>query len=147
MNKIYICFFLLVLGGCATTQQFVLSEDVDQEQLATLYVYRTDVAFASLDPEKPFIYLDDKVIAKLGTGHAKLVEVPAGNYRLSVRQSFLFMPSSESDYFMFEFVAGETYYLRYHYGFSNAVFVAGNVAMTGTSDFHMTTKENYINKR
>ncbi|WCN13646.1 DUF2846 domain-containing protein [Marinomonas mediterranea] len=144
----YLCIaFFILLSGCASTNKFVLDSKIDPEDLATLYVYRTDASFHSFNPEKPYIYLGDKVIAKLGTGQFKRVVIPAGNQRLSVRQPIMFMPGTESDSFKYSFESGKTYYLRYNFSFNDATFIGGTVAMTGTSDFHLTTKENYLARK
>ena len=146
MKYLSILFFIL-LSGCASTDKFILDSQLDSNDLVTLYVYRTDVSFHSLNPEKPYIYLGEKVIAKLGTGQFQKVTIPSGIHRLSVRQPIMFMPGTESDFFEYEFKAGNTYYLRYNYGFNDATFIGGTVAMTGTSDFHLTTKDNYLGRK
>lgn len=146
MKYLSIVFFIL-LTGCASADKFVLDSQIDSDDLVTLYVYRTDVAFHSLNPEKPYIYIGDKVIAKLGTGQFKEILIPSGDHRLSVRQPIMFMPGEESDSFEFNFEPGKTYYLRYNFGFNDATFIGGTIAMTGTSDFHLTTKDNYLARK
>lgn len=143
LMSIAIC--LLSIVGCATTERYVPVSDDDSS--VTIHVYRTKVAFHSFNPEQPYIYLNDKVIAKLGTGESETIKISPGLYRLSVRQPVLFMPGNESDSFEHEFIAGETYYLRYHYGIRDAAYVAGTAVITGTSSFHLTSEENFRNRK
>ena len=145
--KYFSLMFFILISGCASTDKFVIDESLDPNDLAILYVYRTDVLFHRYNLEKPFIYIGDKVIAKLGTGEFSKVSVPSGNHRLSVRQPFLFLPSSESDSFEYTFEAGKTYYLRYNFSFNDLTFIGSAAAVTGTSDFNFTTKENYIGRK
>jgi hypothetical protein len=147
MKKIILMLIVLSIMGCATTENYQLPDGVDDSNLATLHVYRTDTFFHSLDPEKPYIYLGDRVIAKLGTGQAKIVKVPAGKHRLSVRQPILFMPSYESDYFEYQFEAGMNYYVRYSMEFGEVILAGSNIAVIGSSHFSLTNKENYIMRR
>jgi hypothetical protein len=144
IRLIFLLIFLLNIVSCASTDRYASSSTDDNS--VTIHVYRTKVAFHSLNPEKPYIYLNDKVIAKLGTGQSETVRIPPGLYRLSVRQPVLFMPGRESDSFEHEFVAGETYYLRYHYGLRDASYVSGTPVFTGTSSLHLTSEKNFRNR-
>ena len=139
--------FFIFIAGCATTERYALPQDADASSLASIYLYRTNTLFHSLNPEKPYIYLDDKVIATLGTGETEFLKVPAGKYRLSVRQPLLFMPSNESDSFEAEFEAGESYYIRYALDFDEVVSYGEGAAVTGTSNFHMVDKATYDERR
>lgn len=84
VRKILILIAFLI-SGCATTDKYVL-ELGNADELATLYIYRTDTFFHSLNPELPYIYIADKVAAKLGTGEFNVIKVLLGKHRLSVRQ-------------------------------------------------------------
>ncbi|GAA6170314.1 hypothetical protein NBRC116591_41290 [Sessilibacter corallicola] len=95
------------------------------------------------NPEIPFIYLDDKVAAKLRVGESKVIQVRPGKYRFSVREPFLFMPGYESGSFTHEFRAGETYYVRYSKNFGGVSGTANSPAVVGNTKFGLTTKENY----
>jgi len=146
--KIFIALFIAFsVISCATTEQYQVPEGFDPSKLTTLNFYRTNVAFHSLNPEKPFIYLNDKVVAKLGTGQNKVVKVPAGNYRLSVRQPIMFMPGHESDSFEYDFEAGKEYYIRYSMEFGGLRPAGKTIVPIGSSNFSLTNKENYVNRR
>ncbi|HAQ50828.1 MAG TPA: hypothetical protein DCR13_04695 [Gammaproteobacteria bacterium] len=135
MRKFILILLGLVISGCATTQKYLLPKDINSADLATLYVYRTDTYFHSLNPEKPFIYFNDRVIAKLGTGQSAVIKIPKGKHRLSVRQPTLFMPSYESNAFEHNFEAGQNYYVRYSLDFGGWAF------------FSLTNKESYVARK
>lgn len=141
MRKILILMALLI-SGCATTDNFVLKSG-HADELATLYIYRTDTSFHSLNPELPYIYIGDKVAAKLGTGESKVVKVLPGKHRLSIRQPIMFMPGTESDSFEYDFKTGESYYVRYSMEFGGATPVGNTISIYGSSNFGLTNKENY----
>jgi len=141
VRKILI-FIAFLISGCATTDKYVL-EPGNTDELATLYIYRTDTSFHSLNPELPYIYIADKVAAKLGTGEFKVIKVLPGKHRLSVRQPIMFMPGTESDSFEYDFKAGETYYVRYSMEFGGAAPVENTISVYGSSNFGLTNRENY----
>ena len=147
MKYYVLCFFILIGSGCATTDEYYLNPDLIEDELATLYLYRTKTFFHSLNPEKPFIYLDDKMVAKLGTGMAKVIRIRAGQHKMSVRQPILFMPSFESDSFEYYFEAGKDYYIRYSMEFAGGTVVGNIVSIHGSSSFALTTKENYESRK
>jgi hypothetical protein len=131
---------VFILSACATTEKYSLDTEISSKDAATLHFYRTDTYVHSLNPETPYTYLDDKVIAKLRTGMQKIVKVKPGRYTVSVRQPMLFMPGLESESFTHTFVAGEDYYVRYD--LSNILY--GPHTQTSLS---LTSKENFLNKK
>lgn len=147
MKTIIFISLSVFITGCATTERYKLPSGVSQSDLAILHIYRTKTAFHSLNPETPYIYLDEKVIASLRTGQANSVKIPEGKYRLSVRQPILFMPAYESDSFEYNFESGKDYYIRYSMDFGGFAPTGNSVTVTGTSNFSMGTKEDYELRR
>lgn len=145
--KYFFALLIVIISGCATTEKYVVDPNYSDQDLSTLIIYRTKTAFHSLNPELPFIYIDEAVAAKLSVGAYKTVKVPPGKHRLSVRQSILFMPGSESDSFEHVFEPGQTYYLRYSMDFGGAVPIGNSVSVYGSSRFGLTSKENFEQRK
>lgn len=146
MKKIFI-FVVFLMSGCATTEKYTVDPNYDEEGLAILYIYRTKTSFHSLNPELPFIYIGEKVAAKLKTGAYKIIKVVPGKHRLSVRQPIAFMPGNESDSFEHEFEAGNAYYIRYSMEFDGAAAIGSSVSVYGSSNFGITNKESFELRR
>ena len=63
-------FTLILLSGCSSAPKYIVSSEWDQTNSSEVIIYRTNVAFHSLNPEKPFFYIDGKEVGKLGTGQS-----------------------------------------------------------------------------
>ncbi len=95
MSK-FICLFIAVfIGGCASSPTYEVLNEWDKSKLAKVYIYRTDVSFHSLNPEKPFFYFDGKSVGKLGTGQFLTFEALEGTHDVTVKEPILFMPTYE----------------------------------------------------
>lgn len=140
-------FVYLAMLDCASTQRYETPTGIDSAELVKIYVYRVSTGFHALNPERPYIYLDGKVIAKLRPDQATFVQAPAGVHRLSVRQPMFFMPSYESDSFEYDFQAGETYYIRYSMEFGAVVSNGSSAVATGSSQFTISNQEGYDARR
>jgi len=131
------------ISACATGPGYTISQDWPENELAEVSIYRTNTFFHSANPERPFFYIDGKLVAKLGTGMAVTTKVKAGKHTVSVKQSFLFMPANESDVLEYNFESGKTYYLRYSKDFSGIDSVGNTFVATGSSSFVLADKENF----
>ena len=145
--RIILILSVILLYGCGSANYYVKPAGLSQEKIATLHFYRTNVKFHSLNPERPFFYINKKLVAKLGTGQAKTIEVQAGEHRISVKEPIAFMPAYESDAFSYTFEGGKDYYIRYSKEFGGVSVYGSIVAVDGTNSFAITTKENYINRK
>jgi hypothetical protein len=134
MKKFKLLLLLLFITSCATTERYVQNQSLNENELSTLYIYRAINARSYGD--KPFIYLDDKLAAKLANGEVEILKVAVGKHRLSVRQPFFLMPINELDHFEVIFEPGKDYYLRYDEN-----------TFRGTFRFSLTTEEYYEQKR
>ena len=138
---------VIFLYGCGGGNHYVKPSGLSQEKIATLHFYRTNVKFHSLNPKKPFFYIDKQLITKLGTGQAKTIEVQAGEHRISVKEPIAFMPAYESDAFFYTFEGGKDYYIRYSKDFGSVSIYGSIVAVDGANSFAITTKDNYLNRK
>lgn len=147
MKSCFYAIVFLLLASCTTLEKVKIPEGAKQNEIAILRFYRTNTAFHALNPEKPFFYVGDVLVAQLGAGNEKTVSVPAGQHRLSVRQPIMFTPSYESDNFTFDFQGGQEYYIRYSMDYDGAVSTGATVAAVGKSNFKVTDKEHYLNRQ
>lgn len=134
---------LTAVLGCATRQSYTLDESIPEQQLAQLYIYRSNIAFHSVNIEKPFIYIDNKLATQLAPGEFTLVKVPAGLHRFSVRESIAFIPGKEADDFNQTLEAGKTYYLRYSLDFSGAMASGSMVTNKGVSSLRLVDSRSF----
>ncbi len=142
-------FFLLIailISGCSSTDKYQAPSDLAESNAAIVYLYRTDVLYHSLNPERPFFYLDDKLVAKLGTGSFVTFLVSPGQHTLTSKESILFVPSSESGKIAGTFEAGKEYYFRYSKEFSNIVSYGVGFTISDKSSLTLATEQQFINK-
>ena len=136
-----------LIMGCASGPGYVVSQEWAPEELAEVSIYRTDTFFHSGNPERPFFYINDKLVAKLGTGMAVSTKVKAGKHIITVRQPILFMPAYESDRLEYEFEKGKKYYIRYSKNFSDVTNLGGTFVATGTSSFVLADKKSFEKRK
>ena len=89
------------------------SHNPQQETFSKVTIYRSDTAKDSLNPEKPFVYLDGKKVAKLGTGQAVSLELDQGKHEIIIKGSILFLPAMELNKLVLDVKAGNNYYVRF----------------------------------
>jgi len=146
MFKLRFLLFSVLLTGCTSGPKYT-SPSSDEGNLATVHFYRTDVSFHSLNPEKPFFYIDGKQVATLGTGQSVSTKVTSGTHLITVREPVAFMPAWESGRIEHVFEAGEQYYIRYSKNFDGAIPVGNQVVVTGKTSVTFSNQEMYINRQ
>lgn len=147
IRKFALIILIMSVAGCASTGPYQVSDNWDPSQLATVVLYRTSAFYHSLNPEKPFFYIDDQRVGKLGTGMEVTTKVQAGKHVLTVREPILFMPTYVSGRIEHEFEAGQTYYIRYSLD-ATGLRVAGNsIYPTGSITFSIADQGAYLEKR
>jgi hypothetical protein len=144
--KNLLLFVLVILTGCTSTNTYKAEPSLNESNSATIYFYRTDVAYNSLNPEKPFFYLDNKLVAKLRTGSSIKIFVTPGEHALTSKESFMFLPNSESGRVLGLFEAGRIYYVRYSKEFSHFSSFGVGFVMSDTSSLKLATKQQFIDK-
>ena len=147
IKNIVLGFIALLSVGCATGPKYIIPKGTDVDNLAQIYIYRTDVAFGSLNPEKPFFYIDGKEVGKLGTGQSVFTMVVPGRHKISVKKSFLFMPGADGEEINLVFEPKEKYYLRYSEEFSGLTMVGTTAVAAGNSSFTLANKELFEQKK
>jgi len=144
----FIIIVLLSLFGCAATGgKYIEPKNLDNTNFSHITIYRTDVAYHSLNPENPFFYLDGKLVGKLGTGNSVTIKVAPGEHTLSSKESILFMPGSESGKLKGKFEAGKKYYFRYSKEFANVIPIGTGFIMSDSTTLQPATKENFQEKK
>ena len=146
MKFLFASIIVIILTGCASTTNYVVDSAMDESNSSVVYVYRTDVAYNSMNPEKPFFFLDEQLVGKLGTGQFVRFYVSPGLHEVSSKESFFFSPGSESGKIKGEFKAGDTYYFRYSKDFSNMYGTGVGFVMSDTSSLRPATKSSFDKK-
>lgn len=146
MRFLLISILSIFCIGCSSTTQYIADTTLNENNASTVYIYRTDVSFHSLNPEKPFFFLDDKLVGKLGTGQSVRFFVAPGEHTITSKESFLFTPGSQSGDIIGEFKSGETYYFRYSKDFSSIYPTGTGFVMSGESSLRPATKKSFDDK-
>ena len=115
MIRAGLIILLAISTGCASAPDYKAPTGISEDKLAKLTVYRSRgfLGYHKFNPEKPFFYIDDQYIGKLGTTEFVEILVTPGKHVISVKDSFLFMPLFESEKIEIECNANEKYYIRY----------------------------------
>ena len=139
---------LIIVTGCSSVPKYEVSQDLDRSKLAKLHIYRTNAAYHSLNPEKPYFYINGKEIGKLGTGEAKSIDVQPGNHTITVKEPIMFMPGYENGRVEIEVRENEEYYVRYSKDFSGVVVTGGtSTTTTGKTTIRLVDKEYFIARK
>ena len=147
-EKLISIFTIVLLTGCASNSaRFVQDQSLTSQNSAVVYLYRTDTSYHMLNPEKPFFYVNDEYISKLGTGDFFIIKLEPGNHEFSVKESIAFMPGFESGKVVGAFQAGQEYYIRYSKEFSGATIIGSSAFLSDNSVFSESTKQNFINRQ
>lgn len=140
-HLVLIVVVVIALSGCAVSPSYEAPTSLSEANSATLYIYRTSVAFHSLNPERPYFYIDGKKVALLGTGDFVTTIIEPGDHVLSVKQPILFMPAFESDTLNFTAEAGKTYYIRYSNDFAGVEVTGNSAVVYGNSSLGMANEK------
>lgn len=146
LQLLSLSFFFIFLSGCSSTPKYIISSEWDEANLSELYIYRTNTAYHSLNPEKPFFYIDGKEIGKLGTGQSIYTKITSGNHVITAKEPILFMPAYENGSLQFKVEPNKKYYIRYSKDFSGISIVGPTVVSTDSTTLQMANKE-YFQKR
>lgn len=128
------------LAACASTYQ---QPSMAPDESATVVLYRTRAAFHSVNPERPFFYVDGKKVGQLGTGDFLSIPVSPGAHSFTVKESMMFMPAFESGRVELNAEAAQTYYLRYSMDFSGVASTGTQTVPVGTSTFSQSTQPQF----
>ena len=134
-------FYTLLFVGCMKNDVYRV-DNIDETKLVKVYIYRPYTSFHSLNPEKPFFYIDDKYIGKLGVGRELVINVLPGDHTFTVKGSLMFMPGFEHGKIQLKIEEGKEYYLRYAL---TPVFMGTTV--TGKTRFQAVNQEYFQSKQ
>ncbi|WP_169336965.1 DUF2846 domain-containing protein [Amphritea japonica] len=140
MKLLISTLIILLLSGCASTSPYVPSSTLNESNASVVYIYRTDVAYHSMNPEKPFFFVDGKLVDKLGTGQFVRFIVEPGSHTLTSRESVVFAPGRESGNLQGEFESGKTYYFRYSKNLTSMYHTGVAFVMSDSSSLRPVTK-------
>jgi hypothetical protein len=106
----------------------------------SVYVYRNKTSFESLSFEKPFVYVGDERVGKLGTGDSICLRMADGRYIVSVKAPIAFMPAFTVGKVEVEVLAGAPVYVRYAKEFTGVVVSGANASTTGSNKVQVVTE-------
>ncbi len=147
MKKVLLNFLLffsvILLSSCSKNNTYQIPSSIKNTELATVYIYRTNSSFHMFNPEKPFFYIDEKYIGKLGTGQELVIKVIPGEHIFTVKDSILFMPGLEDGKVKINIEKNKTYYLRYSLTPANIISSnnSQDITITGNSNFQKVNEE------
>jgi len=147
ISKFILIVFTIMLVGCSGAPKYEVLPEWNKAELATIFLYRTNVSFHSLNPEKPFFYLDGKFLSTLGTGKSVVTQVLPGKHKITVKEPFMFMPAFENGEIEFEAKSNEKYYIRYSKDFTGIGVIGTTVATGSTTTLQFANEEYYSQKK
>lgn len=127
----------LLVTACVARTAYIPDSSLSRENSAIVTIYRPYTAYHSLNPEKPFVYIDEKEIGKLGVGEELTIKVMQGPHRFSIREPILFQPSYETRAVNLMVNPGQTYYLRYSEEMDGVIPAANGAVFTSSKGFDM----------
>lgn len=78
-----------------------------------VWIYRTNTSFHALNPERPYVYVNDVQISTLGVGATFCLNLKPGKYEVAIREPILFIPANKSGELVVDVAPGGTQYIRY----------------------------------
>lgn len=143
----------ILLSACATPQPGVPSaasaapkvklEASDATDGCSVYVYRNKTSFHRFNPEKPFVYVDEERVGKLGVGDSICLKMAAGKYTVSIKAPIAFMPTYTVGKVDIEVLADTPIYVRYSKDFSGVVVSGATATATGSSTMQVVTETHW----
>lgn len=111
----FLLFFsgIFVAGCAATSNNYIEQKELNGDNSAKITIYRASNDYGSLTPEKPFFYVDEMYLGKLGSGQSITFRLSSGEHSLSAKESIAFLPTLESGRVKGPFKTGENYYFLY----------------------------------
>jgi hypothetical protein len=143
----------ILLSACTSPQPNVGSsqanpplskiESSDETVGCSVYVYRNKTWFHRFNPEKPFVYVGDERVGKLGVGDSVCLRMPEGKYTVSIKEPILFMPTYAIGKVDIEVRTNAPVYVRYSKEFSGVIVTGSTTAVTGNNRVQVVTEANW----
>lgn len=124
-------------------EQVVIATEVTDSKLCSVVGYRSKTSFHSLNPEKPYLYVNEEKIGRLSIGESVCLHLPSGKYSISIKEPLLFMPTFTSGRIEVEIPASSLVYLRYSKEFAGVITTGSNTVVTGNSKLQVATEEQW----
>ena len=148
----------LLLSGCAvnpaslppnlspTPNKVEITSDLHDAD-CPVWIYRNRTTFHALNPEIPFIYLNELQVGKLGVASTFCLKLQPGKYQISTKESILFMPSTTSGSLTIEPKKGETIYIRYGKEFAGLTSAGSTPVINSNTNLNVVNKELWETRR
>ena len=106
-----------------------------------VWVYRNNTSFHALNPEQPYVFVNDLRVDTLSIGQTYCLNLAPGKYQISVKEPILFMPALTAGTVVVEVTAGSTQYVRYSKEFGGVIPTGAGVGVTSTKKLDIVSKQ------
>lgn len=155
MKHLEIAAFALIVGavaGCASAPRSAPSNLSLTPQLGALrsppnngqcpvWVYRKNTSFHALNPEQPYVFVNDLNVGTISIGQTYCLNLSPGRYEISVKEPILFMPAFAAGSVVVEVTEGSTQYLRYSKEFGGIIPAGAAVGVTSNKKLEVVSKQ------
>jgi hypothetical protein len=118
-------------------------EVIDQTEGCSVYVYRNKTSFHRFNPEKPYVYVGEERVGRLGVGDSICLRMPDGKYNVSIKEPIAFVPTYTSGKLDIEVLSSTPVYVRYAKDFAGVVVSGSNATVTGSSKLQMVGEKDW----
>jgi hypothetical protein len=148
----------LLLSGCAvnpanlppnlspTPSKVEITSDL-QDADCPVWIYRNRTTFHALNPDIPFVYLNELQVGKLGVASTFCLKLQPGKYQISTKESILFMPTTTSGSITIDPKKGETIYIRYGKEFAGLTPFGSTPVINSNTNLNVVNKELWETRR
>jgi hypothetical protein len=143
--------FVIALAGCTsapplTHSNLSATQQIDALRLAPngpcpVWIYRNKTLFHALNPEQPYVFVNDLKIDTLSIGQTYCLNLAPGRYQIAIKEPILFMPAFTAGSVVVEISEGSTQYLRYSKEFGGIIPTGAGVGVTSNKKLEIVSKQ------
>lgn len=155
MKHLIVVATALVVGtiaGCASAPTVGPSNLSPTPQLSALraqpnnsqcpvWVYRNNTSFHALNPEQPYMFVNDLNVGTISIGQTICLNLGPGRYQISVKEPILFMPAFTAGSVVVEVTEGSTQYVRYSKELGGIIPTGVGVGVTSKKKLEIVSKQ------
>lgn len=86
----------LLLTACATREPLTHDPSLNEGNASTIMVYRPNTSFRKMEMDKPFVYLDGKVLDRLSVNRQLMARVSPGEHEVVIKNRCCSCPPTMS---------------------------------------------------
>lgn len=111
-----------------------------------VWVYRNNTYFHALNPEQPYVYVNDLKVDTLSIGETYCLNLAPGKYQVSVKEPLLFMPVFDAGSLIIDVKEGTTQYVRYSKEFGSLIPTPLGVTVTSDKKLELVAKSAWVGR-